>query len=174
MASGIFEARSVGVWWDRNMMKQRTWAMHPAEALTSLGMTHPPTWWALRTCVWTMGKLEFDTALFCGTLSKHFLNPCLERMAWYIDALPPTMSPPLTSSYQIVIGSIFCNRWLSITILDVCRQFLDTYYGHSGPVYRVRCNPFMFGSSVVEFGIFKGSRQVATSNACYLADRTDY
>lgn len=22
-------------------------------------------------------------------------------------------------------------------------QFLDTYYGHSGPVYRVRCNPFM-------------------------------
>lgn len=22
-------------------------------------------------------------------------------------------------------------------------QYLDTYYGHSGPVYRVRCNPFM-------------------------------
>lgn len=22
-------------------------------------------------------------------------------------------------------------------------QFLDTYYGHSGPVYRVQCNPFM-------------------------------
>merc|ERR1711879_691081 len=22
-------------------------------------------------------------------------------------------------------------------------QYLDTYYGHAGPVYRVRCNPFM-------------------------------
>jgi dynein intermediate chain 4, axonemal len=21
-------------------------------------------------------------------------------------------------------------------------QYLDTYYGHSGPVYRVRCSPF--------------------------------
>ena len=92
---------------------------------------------------------------------KTCTNPGVERMAWYIDALPPTMSQPLTLSYQFVI----------VTVAVAKHYDLWMFAGNSWtPIMDTRV---LF----IEFDAIHsclGAQRVTSASTSLKADRTDY
>eukprot|EP00438_Fugacium_kawagutii_P015217 Skav202223 [mRNA] locus=scaffold244:18802:22102:- [translate_table: standard] len=108
-----------------------TAGLRPPELLVSVSSDGNVLQWSLKKGE-TRGKMVEDGS--CDLLGA--VAPCCLCQAWSRCIDFPRHDP---STYLVGTEDGLVHRCST----SYNEQFLDTYYGHSGPVYRVRCNPFM-------------------------------